>query len=60
MDLPIQSDRTLDAIRMNDWRIGVDFPAGRDAAEARLEADREITTGSLSSGEDVTIGFETD
>ncbi|WP_276253315.1 UTP--glucose-1-phosphate uridylyltransferase AglF [Halomontanus rarus] len=37
IDLLIQSGRTIDAIRMNGWRIDVGYPADRDEAERRLQ-----------------------
>jgi len=36
IDLLIQSGRTIDAIRMDGWRIDVGFPEDRDEAERRL------------------------
>jgi glucose-1-phosphate thymidylyltransferase len=36
IDLLIQSGRTIDAIRMNGWRIDVGYPEDRDEAERRL------------------------
>ncbi|GAB3313388.1 UTP--glucose-1-phosphate uridylyltransferase AglF [Haloplanus salinarum] len=46
IDLLIQSGRTIDAIRMDGWRIDVGYPEDREAAEERLAegaADAEAT-----------------
>lgn len=37
IDLLIESGRTIDAIRMNGWRIDVGYPEDRDEAEERLQ-----------------------
>ena len=37
IDLLIHSGRTIDAIRMDGWRIDVGYPEDRDEAERRLE-----------------------
>ena len=37
IDLLIQSGRTIDAIRMNGWRIDVGYPEDRDRAEELLQ-----------------------
>jgi glucose-1-phosphate thymidylyltransferase len=39
VDLLIQSGRTIDAIRMDGWRIDVGYPEDRDKAEGRLEGE---------------------
>ncbi|WP_323173744.1 UTP--glucose-1-phosphate uridylyltransferase AglF [Natrialba sp. PRR66] len=39
IDLLIQSGRTIDAIRMDGWRVDVGYPADRDRAEAFLQGD---------------------
>jgi len=55
IDLLIQSGRTIDAIRLDGWRIDVGYPEDRDRAEERLD---ELTTGIQSdeeSGTDETI-----
>ncbi|WP_248896408.1 UTP--glucose-1-phosphate uridylyltransferase AglF [Haloplanus halobius] len=41
IDLLIQSGRTIDAIRMDGWRVDVGYPEDRDEAERRLQ---EATT----------------
>ncbi|WP_049921395.1 UTP--glucose-1-phosphate uridylyltransferase AglF [Halopiger djelfimassiliensis] len=43
IDLLIQSGRTIDAIRMDGWRIDVGYPEDRDEAETRIE-DGEVAT----------------
>jgi dTDP-glucose pyrophosphorylase len=37
IDLLLHSGRTIDAIRMDGWRIDVGYPDDRDEAEQRLE-----------------------
>jgi glucose-1-phosphate thymidylyltransferase len=37
----IQSGRTIDAIRMDGWRIDVGYPEDREEAERRL-TDEEV------------------
>ena len=37
VDLLIQSGRTIDAIRMDGWRVDVGFPEDRDEVERRLD-----------------------
>jgi glucose-1-phosphate thymidylyltransferase len=39
IDLLIQSGRTIDAIRLDGWRIDVGYPEDRDRAEERLATD---------------------
>lgn len=41
IDLLIQSGRTIDAIRVDGWRIDVGYPEDRDEAEQRLQAGRQ-------------------
>jgi glucose-1-phosphate thymidylyltransferase len=41
IDLLIKSGRTIDAIRMEGWRIDVGYPEDRDEAERRLEEGYE-------------------
>lgn len=46
IDLLIQSGRTIDAIRMDGWRIDIGYPEDREKAERRLEkreSDKEVT-----------------
>jgi glucose-1-phosphate thymidylyltransferase len=46
IDLLLQSGRTIDAIRMEGWRIDVGYPEDRDRAEERLrEFEGETTAG---------------
>ncbi len=39
VDLLIQSGRTIDAIRMDGWRLDIGYPDDRDEAEHRLQAN---------------------
>ncbi len=39
IDLLIQSGRTIDAIRMDGWRVDVGYPEDRDRAEERLSEE---------------------
>ncbi len=52
IDLLIQSGRTIDAIRMDGWRIDVGYPEDREEAERRLQGDNiaaeSEATGSAS------------
>ena len=45
IDLLIQSGRTIDAIRMDGWRIDVGYPEDRDEAERCLRGEAEVTPG---------------
>jgi glucose-1-phosphate thymidylyltransferase long form len=45
IDLLIHSGRTIDAIRMDGWRVDVGYPEDRDEAERRIE-------GEFSTGDD--------
>jgi glucose-1-phosphate thymidylyltransferase long form len=42
IDLLIQSGRTIDAIRMDGWRIDVGYPEDREEAERRLQEGYEV------------------
>ncbi|PSP73203.1 UTP--glucose-1-phosphate uridylyltransferase [Halobacteriales archaeon QS_3_64_16] len=42
VDLLIRSGRTIDAIRMDGWRIDVGYPEDRDEAERRIESEPGI------------------
>ena len=44
IDLLIHSGRTIDAIRMEGWRIDVGYPEDRDEAERRLTEAESATT----------------
>jgi len=50
VDLLIRSGRTIDAIRMDGWRVDVGYPEDREEAERRLstetEADAEIDSAA--------------
>ncbi|WP_440770334.1 UTP--glucose-1-phosphate uridylyltransferase AglF [Natronorubrum sp. DTA28] len=43
IDLLIQSGRTIDAIRMDGWRIDVGYPDDRETAEERIQDQPEAT-----------------
>ncbi|MHC3437889.1 UTP--glucose-1-phosphate uridylyltransferase AglF [Natrialbaceae archaeon A-gly3] len=43
IDLLIQSGRTIDAIRLDGWRSDIGYPEDRDAAEERLQEQKEDT-----------------
>ncbi|MFP8951840.1 UTP--glucose-1-phosphate uridylyltransferase AglF [Natrialbaceae archaeon A-arb3/5] len=49
IDLLIQSGRTIDAIRMDGWRIDVGYPEDRDEAEARIDGDGAETAATPTS-----------
>ncbi|WP_436901750.1 UTP--glucose-1-phosphate uridylyltransferase AglF [Halovenus halobia] len=53
IDLLIHSGRTIDAIRMDGWRIDVGYPEDRDEAERRLqelaESDSEADADEAST-----------
>ena len=51
VDLLIRSGRTIDAIRMNGWRIDVGYPADREEAERRLDGDPESDADGDSEAE---------
>ncbi|NUC70872.1 sugar nucleotidyltransferase [Haloterrigena sp. SYSU A558-1] len=42
IDLLIQSGRTIDAIRMDGWRIDIGYPKDRDRAEERLSDEESV------------------
>ncbi|WP_266081616.1 UTP--glucose-1-phosphate uridylyltransferase AglF [Haladaptatus caseinilyticus] len=46
IDLLIQSGRTIDAIRMDGWRIDVGYPEDRDEAEQRLGEEAKIVNST--------------
>ncbi|AOW80051.1 glucose-1-phosphate thymidylyltransferase [Halodesulfurarchaeum formicicum] len=48
IDLLIESGRTIDAIRMDGWRIDVGYPEDRDKAEKRLQEERQDATGEIA------------
>ncbi len=41
IDLLLQSGRTIDAIRMDGWRVDIGYPEDRDRAEELLEGTRQ-------------------
>jgi glucose-1-phosphate thymidylyltransferase len=48
VDLLIQSGRTIDAIRMDGWRIDVGYPEDRDVAEGRLRGETAPATAEAA------------
>ena len=50
VDLLIQSGRTIDAVRMDGWRMDIGYPEDRDEAERRLqgEVDPELAAEMAS------------
>jgi glucose-1-phosphate thymidylyltransferase len=58
VNLLLQSGRTIDAIRMDGWRVDVGYPEDRDRAEERLRNSRDEaeaaspTTGSPEPSDD--------
>lgn len=48
IDLLIQSGRTIDAIRLDGWRIDVGYPEDRDRAEERLDAEVAAETNETA------------
>ena len=49
IDLLIQSGRTIDAIRLDGWRIDVGYPEDRDRGEERLD---ELESGEEREADD--------
>lgn len=43
IDLLIQSGRTIDAIRLDGWRIDIGYPEDRDKAEKKLKQRKQTT-----------------
>ena len=55
IDLLIQSGRTIDAIRLDGWRIDVGYPEDRDRAEEQLhEAATDAESAADAGGEALT------
>ncbi|MCO8246716.1 MULTISPECIES: UTP--glucose-1-phosphate uridylyltransferase AglF [unclassified Haladaptatus] len=46
IDLLIRSGRTIDAIRMDGWRIDVGYPEDRDEAEKRLSDEEAVSSSA--------------
>ena len=49
VDLLIQSGRTIDAIRMNGWRVDVGYPEDREKAERRLQEGYDVEEDEVSA-----------
>ncbi|WP_256685760.1 UTP--glucose-1-phosphate uridylyltransferase AglF [Halococcus qingdaonensis] len=60
VDLLLRSGRTIDAVRMNGWRIDVGYPEDRDEAERRIQDARgELDTdGENEAGADAAVDTE--
>lgn len=56
IDLLIQSGRTIDAIRMDGWRIDVGYPEDREEAERRLQDERDGAQPSPESTSEASEG----
>jgi glucose-1-phosphate thymidylyltransferase len=54
IDLLIHSGRTIDAIRMDGWRVDVGYPEDRDEAERRLEGTAADSGAAESEGAEPT------
>ncbi|MDR5671699.1 Glucose-1-phosphate uridyltransferase [Halalkaliarchaeum sp. AArc-CO] len=52
IDLLIESGRTIDAIRMDGWRIDVGYPEDREEAERRLTGEIGVEPESVESAAD--------
>ena len=52
IDLLIESGRTIDAIRMDGWRIDVGYPEDREEAERRLTEEADVEAESAESSSD--------
>ena len=46
VNLLLQSGRTIDAIRMDGWRVDVGYPEDRERAEERLQTERTVENES--------------
>jgi glucose-1-phosphate thymidylyltransferase len=55
IDLLIQSGRTIDAIRLDGWRIDVGYQEDRDRAEGRLNEGEESETKEDESDADQAV-----
>jgi len=52
VDLLIRSGRTIDALRLDGWRVDVGYPEDRDRAEALLAGEADPTTESAAETAD--------
>jgi glucose-1-phosphate thymidylyltransferase len=50
IDLLLHSGRTIDALRMDGWRIDVGYPEDRERAEELLEGDAGTVVNAVDSG----------
>ncbi|MFC6723330.1 UTP--glucose-1-phosphate uridylyltransferase AglF [Halobium palmae] len=60
IDLLIRSGRTIDAIRLEGWRIDVGYPEDRDEAERRLREAAEADDVAASSEDEEAVAEESD
>ncbi|WP_435076216.1 UTP--glucose-1-phosphate uridylyltransferase AglF [Halococcus sp. AFM35] len=61
VDLLLRSGRTIDAVRMDGWRIDVGYPEDRDEAERRLRAARDdLEADAGTEGEASTETVDTE
>jgi len=56
IDLLIQSGRTIDAIRMDGWRIDVGYPEDRERVEELLAEETPVSDGGDPGGDDLDAG----
>ncbi len=54
IDLLLDSGRTIDAIRMDGWRIDVGYPEDRDEAERRLTGEKSVEDDSETAATEAT------
>jgi glucose-1-phosphate thymidylyltransferase len=57
VDLLIQSGRTIDAIRMDGWRVDVGYPEDREKAEGLLQGE-DAVDASEGGSDEATAGSE--
>ena len=58
VDLLLRSGRTIDAVRMDGWRIDVGYPEDRDEAERRLQAARGDLESEGEASADAAVDAE--
>ncbi|OVE83151.1 UTP--glucose-1-phosphate uridylyltransferase AglF [Natronolimnobius baerhuensis] len=59
IDLLIHSGRTIDALRMEGWRIDVGYPEDRERATQRLERESEGEVGTESGTPQASVSTAT-
>jgi glucose-1-phosphate thymidylyltransferase len=55
IDLLIQSGRTIDAIKLDGWRIDVGYPEDRDRAEERLDELADTDVEEQEDGDEAVV-----